>query len=264
MGEDIDGHFGGESAYLVEMRVHVAVGSEALGQIALESVHQRAVVQMDSVQRSDAMIEARDQVRGYFAPERVVPTELAGAQHREFVENVEVGANAVYVLDRSSDIAGDVIGYAWPNAARTGALDERPDLQGPVGHGRVCMTIDRSPGHPCPVCGPARAVSGRIRVVSGRGRLIDESRGVNTGRPPRPAVVSRLGMAQVRVAVCRVAESRADREGCGTGIDTWGMMLRPLSRVERGDPPAAKAPVSGFRPYWVCTSQGNIGSVPGM
>jgi hypothetical protein len=45
-----------------------------------------------------------------------------------------------------------------------------------------------------------------------------ESRGVKTVRPPRPVVVSRLGMTQMRLSMLRVAESR--RDGCGTGIDT--------------------------------------------
>src|SRR5258708_17521182 len=114
------------------------------------------------------MIETCDEIRGDLAPEGIMPAELAGAKHGKFVENVEVCPHSVDLLDRSGDIARNVVRYAWSNSERSGAFHERPDSEGPVGHGRVCMTVDRTPGHP-------RPGSGRMRVVSVPGRRRDDT-----------------------------------------------------------------------------------------
>ena len=89
-----------------------AAGGELVRKLALEHAHARAVVgDVHRVQRADAVREARGEIVGKLAPERVVPAELAAARNVVGLERVEILAHT----PRSDftawrDVRGEMVG----------------------------------------------------------------------------------------------------------------------------------------------------------
>src|SRR5690349_23935829 len=93
------------------------------------------------------MRETSREIVRQFTPQRVMPAELATATDLILLELLEVRANRVDGIHRTTDVCRDVIAHTRPNAATGDALDERRDIERSVGHGRVRVAIDRLPRH---------------------------------------------------------------------------------------------------------------------
>ena len=143
MREDVHRHLGCEALEIVDVKFHVHGRRDLRRNVSLKHGEWSARTRdVRSVERAETMGEARREIAGELAPERIVPAELAAAQHVVTIELVEVLANRVDAVQRAADVARAVVGDARPDAARCHLGDELLDGEHAVGEDGVRVIID--------------------------------------------------------------------------------------------------------------------------
>ena len=142
MGEDVDGHLGGEPLEIVEVRVHVFLRVEPGRPWTREGVEDATVGQEDRVEASESVSEAGRKIVRQFAPEPVVPAELAAAEDIVAIELVEILVDRDYRIARTAHVARTVVGNGRPNASCGDLRDELLDGEHAVGEGGVRVAVD--------------------------------------------------------------------------------------------------------------------------
>ena len=244
MREDVHRHLRGERLERRHVRLHVRATVRAR-RAGRDGRRERSEPfgQTDGVQRADAMREASHRVGRELTPERVVPAELAAAQHVVLLEIVEILRDGARRIARRRRVARDVVGHARPHAERRGALDDFGDGERAVGVRRVRVAVDRLPRHRR--CGDAeeartgcscRAVRGVVAAsVGGESRGVARRRVAPTrarhrrgarrdddaGRRARARDGRRIGVAAARRrgrGRRRESERRVDRRRAWPGV----------------------------------------------
>lgn len=146
MGEDVDGHLDGESLEIVEVRIHVYLRVEPGRPRTREGVEDATAGQEDRVEAAESVSEAGREIVRQFAPELVVPAELAAAEHIVAIELVEILADRGYRIARAAHIARTVVGNGRPNASCGDLRDELLDGEHAVGEGGVGVEVDWQTG----------------------------------------------------------------------------------------------------------------------
>ena len=142
MGEDVDGHLAGEALEVVEVRVHVILRVKTSRPWAREGVKDAAVRQEDRVEAAEPVREAGREIVRQFAPEVVVPAELAAAENIVAIELVEIIANRGYRIERTAHVSRTVVGNGRPNASGRDLRNELLDGEDAVGEGGVSVEVD--------------------------------------------------------------------------------------------------------------------------
>ena len=99
------------------------------------------------MERPEAMREARDEIVGELAPERVVPAKLTAAEDVVLVERGDVLAGSLDGVHGPRDIARDMVGHGGHHVQRSGALDHLFDGERAIRKNRVSVTVSRLPTH---------------------------------------------------------------------------------------------------------------------
>jgi hypothetical protein len=92
-------------------------------------VDERAIVEIDRVERPETVCKSRGEILRKLTPQRVVPAELAASRDGIPVQLVEVGTDAVDRRDGSANVARDVVADARPHAPSGYALDDLRNIE---------------------------------------------------------------------------------------------------------------------------------------